>query len=285
MAEPLGLPISSVRALELARRHVPDAQRVTAVSERGWRHVAFEIDGEFVLKVRCPAAPKDEVTREATVLRYLEQTSNIPAPRLVAVGDEPRIGVYSCLTRMPGISLQHYGRPWPVGSVEATAGAAAQLHGLPVTPLREGQAVPLLDIELLWRMGIEDLAARGYVDAAGERALTRRYLRDEKLCGAERAVLLHRDLWPENCFVDADTGRFVGIIDFGDAALGPAAWEFGLAELPTAEWSGRLQAAYQAMVGPPADFDEQVEFCRFVNVVSTLPRVEGWARQQYWPMI
>lgn len=53
-------------------------------------------------------------------------------------------------------------------------------------------------------------------------ALGERFERGRERFRDSRLVLQHGDLWPTNCFVEEDTGRFTGLIDFGDAAIGPA---------------------------------------------------------------
>ncbi len=68
-------------------------------------------------------------------------------------------------------------------------------------------------------------------------------------------VLLHGELCAKHTFVDPDTGRLQGVIDFGDAEVGPPAWEF--ANIALWEDDLRLDAAL-AGYDAPATFRRQV---------------------------
>jgi len=76
------------------------------------------------------------------------------------------------------------------------------------------------------RPTVERLATDGYIDAGTAKWLLTWFDRLETRFDREAPnVLLHGDLAPQNVMVDQN-GRFQALIDWGDAAWGPAAMEF-----------------------------------------------------------
>lgn len=278
------MELDEEHALRLARRFVPAAGRVTAVYTDGWRHLAYEIDSWAILKLHKPRAPPGELAREAAVLRYLNHTTDRPVPRLLGFGEDPESGAHICVTRMPGISLERRGRPWPEGAVDAVGRIAADLHALPVEPLVDG-GVPPLDIERCWHAGTAYLLERGHASQEQATALNERFARGRARFGEFRLILLHGDLWPTNCFVDEAIGQLNGVIDFGDASIGPPAWRFALPSDLVGLWPRELLSAYARAVPLPQDFGEEVAFYRMVRTVHVPAWVEAWAPEKYWPIV
>lgn len=269
------------QVLVLARRHLPGAQRVTATFEDGWRHLAYEIDGWAILKVRKPRAPEGELAREAAVLEHLNATTSLPVPKLLGFGKDPVAGAHICMTRMPGISLHQRGRPWVAETLASICRFADDLHSQPVDPLLD-RGVPGLDVEERWQIGCAYLREREHVSQGEAEILNELFARGWERFRQFRPVLLHGDFWDTNCFVDEATRQFTGIIDFGDACIGPAAWEFALPN-SLADWPAELLKAYVASGQVSSSFVEEVDFYRLVRTVNLLPWIEPWAREEYWP--
>lgn len=279
--------------LRLARRYIPDARAVTAVFESGWAHRAYEIDGWAIVKVPRFEAAREELAREAAVLLVLNDALDLPVPRLLGFCDvEAGRPAYSCMTRLPGAPLQRFdgdhdwlkvGLKPPI--VEAIAALVARLHALPIEPFETSRAVPLLDVDGYWERGIAWLDAHGLLAAAEIARLNELFQARSTRFPAARPVLLHGDLWPTNSIVDA-SGRFTGLIDFGDACLGPAAWEFsGCDDDPDHRWPRALLDTYARIVPVAAWFREEAEFYRLVNAVRYPAVLEPWAPGERFPQI
>lgn len=100
----------------------------------------------------------------------------------------------------------------------------------------------------------------------------------------EPDVLLHHDLWAEHCFVDPSTGRLTAIIDFADARLGPAAWEFSWFSSDREAsrwWNDELLAGYAEVRPVSPAFLDQVRFYRLVRAV----RSPSWSESLGWPAL
>jgi aminoglycoside 2''-phosphotransferase len=51
---------------------------------------------------------------------------------------------------------------------------------------------------------------------------------DDPATTPEAPALIHGDLWPDNLLVDESSSRLLGVIDFGDAAIGDVAHDFAV---------------------------------------------------------
>jgi aminoglycoside phosphotransferase (APT) family kinase protein len=69
------------------------------------------------------------------------------------------------------------------------------------------------------------------------------FLKDETLLQAPRCVV-HGDLWPQNMLVDESGRELLGIIDFGDAGVIDAAYDFACLRLSPSLYEGAL-ASYR----------------------------------------
>jgi Ser/Thr protein kinase RdoA (MazF antagonist) len=277
--------IDSEYALSLARKHLPDVAAVTGISESGLRNVAFEMDGNYILKVRRPSAPDGEMARGVAVMRHIRAFSDVPVPLIIALDEDPDVGVYSLMTRISGVSLREKGRPRSHAAINAAGQVAARLHAVPIEPLRGSGDVPDLDVEAFWRLGLGWLRERHHLDADAEAILERRYQHGREQFASFRPVLLHGDLWPGSFYFAADSDELAGLIDFGDASFGPAAWEFSLNQLERGEWPDELHGAYVKVAAVEPIFEAEVEFYRMVNTVRFLAWMEPWAPEASRPTV
>ncbi len=270
-----GQDADSARALHLARRWYPSAREVTAVFDDGLRHRVFEIDGEVVLKVPRDATPPDELQREEFVLREIGRLSDLAVPRVLDFDAEmPCL----CLTRVPGTSLLDQPWPWPERALREVGRALAELHSLPTAPFVASPLVETIDLDVYWGGGLGFLREERLVTSEQAFRLDRIFGDIRALLAGVDHVLLNGDVWPHHCFVDQAAGKLTGILDFADARIGPAAWEFA------SRWHGHLEEAedvivreYVACRGLSAhSFVEQVEAARLLKAVWE-PK---WARER-----
>jgi aminoglycoside phosphotransferase (APT) family kinase protein len=217
--------------LDLARRHVPGARVVTAVDESGGEARAYMVDDMVVLKTQRPhrLRPRTSLAKEAYLLDALASQLRGCIPGLlgydlVETGQGPV--EYVCMTRIPGQAV----RETPITGVVRRVllgdlgGILRVLHDVGV---ESGQVPTDADAAALRKRleyGFGDIA-----DAFAERGEPTLPLPStvEDLIGramnalpeslAEPAVVLHSNPSPTHVFVDPPTGRFTGVIDFGDS--------------------------------------------------------------------
>ncbi|MDQ3641342.1 MAG: aminoglycoside phosphotransferase family protein, partial [Actinomycetota bacterium] len=109
------------------RKHAGRA--VTRLGE-GIDHIAFDVDGAFVVRVRKHPGPDTAaaIAREASLLDVVAEVSPIPVPEVVvARPDEGLLAV----RRLPGMSLLDAPCPDPMLLVDQLAGLLASLYGIP----------------------------------------------------------------------------------------------------------------------------------------------------------
>ncbi len=226
--------------LSLARRHVPDAQRVRAVEESGGEARTYFIDDALILKVQRPQQlrPLTSLAKEVFFLRQLDALPDgrrVSVPRVIGHGRAEQGIEYTLLTRMPGRALRR--------TILASAARRAALtdlgrtlrriHSLPVEPFIESGIVPgdLSFMDTMTRIA-EPLLDRAR--EARDRGLAWTFpLSIEQIAGRALSSLphtrerapLHSNPFEEHTFVDPELGVFTGLIDFGDAYVSHPALE------------------------------------------------------------
>lgn len=264
--------------LALARRYLPDARAITAIFDDGWDHLVYEIDAQSVVKVPRPGTNPDQLAKESFLLRELQEIPQLPVPQVLGFspGDGATVA-HLAMTRAPGISLVgvslgRFGWPRPAHLVHAVGRAIARLHSLPVERFRASGLLELLDMEMLWGTGLAYLKERGLVTDVQCRALAERFGWGLTRVSSVTSVVLHKDLGAQHCFVDPATRQLTGIIDWADACLGPAAWEFAgyfSSNLEASDWWFKeILAGYTEIQPLPVSFREQINFYRLVKAVS-----------------
>jgi hygromycin-B 7''-O-kinase len=255
--------LSDDRILQLARRHAASVQKVTAVDESGGEARAYMCDDDLVFKTQRPPQlrPRTSLEKEAFILRHLAAETALPVPRVLGYGREDDVE-YLLMTRIPGVPLETTSLPGPARAavLEELGATLRQVHEVSQPALHESGLVPgdasaadlhprlsaMLDylIEVLtteqrWSADLDLRAAAGQLLAA--------------LPAGTAPVTLHSNPGPEHCFVDPATGRFTGLIDFGDAyrshpALDVRSWA-------CLEDSQHMLTGYQARGPLPAGFE------------------------------
>jgi len=225
--------------LALARRHAP-AERVIAVEESGGEARTYLIDDGLILKVQRPQQLRP-LTSLAKEVFFLQQLASLPSdcqirvPRVVGHGRAERGIEYTLLTRTTGHALRN------VNLAPAARRAALidlgrtlrQIHVLPVEPFIASGIVPgdLTFMDTMTRIA-EPLLDRAR--EVRERGIAWSFpLTIEQVAGRALSALprtreraaLHSNPYEEHTFVDAESGGFTGLIDFGDAYISHPALE------------------------------------------------------------
>lgn len=224
--------LSEERVLALVRPYLPAARRVRAVEESGGEARAYLVDDDAALKVQRPQQlrPLTSLAKEVFILERLAslpEGDRLPVPRVLGYGREGTDIEYTLLSRVPGTALQRVELTPEQrrGVLRELGRSLRRLHGLPVEPFIASGLVP------------GDLSFWDTMTRIAEPLLDRaRELRDrdqswdfplsiEQIAGralsslspAPERALLHSNPYEEHVFVDAASGVFTGIIDFGDS--------------------------------------------------------------------
>ena len=250
--------LTSADVLALARRHVPAAHAVVSVDETGGeaRTYLISADGEeLIVKVQRPQQLRPRTSREKEVcfLRQLaELAPDLPVPRVRGYGRESELLEYTVMTRMPGVAMrratldadQRDGVLWELGRMLRRIHTLPQASFLASGLFPGDYAFPALQMRL--GEAFSDLAARQTerpgafsrpVDEIGRRVL-------RSLPRTQERAALHSNPYREHVFVDPVTGRFVGLIDFGDAYISHPAFDLRRWHLPAER--NALLAGYTA---------------------------------------
>lgn len=213
------------RILELARRHVDTVRTVTAVDESGGEARAYMCDDDIVVKTQRPQRlrPRTSLEKEAFILDQLAAQANLPIPRVHGYGREPDVE-YTVMSRVPGVPLESTTLAGPARAdvLEELGATLRRLHDIDQTAMQASVLIPgdLSGADLRDRLTttfenlIADLAGDGF-QAIDVREVAPRCL--AALPTRIRPVTLHSNPGPEHCFIDPTSGRFSGLIDFGDA--------------------------------------------------------------------
>ncbi|MFC4062839.1 phosphotransferase family protein [Planomonospora corallina] len=213
----------------LLARHLPgfEVRSVTRLGE-GWDNVAYEVNGELVVrrsKAADPAERGELVRREAELLAAVAWLSPLPVPRVVFADAEAGVLAYA---KLPGLPLSEHPVADPVRLAPVLGEFTARLHGAPAETM--GRLVPQ-DVsapEELLDEAVEDHRRIAGLVPEAERRRVEDFLARTPPPGPDRLVFCHNDLGDEHVLVDPATDAVTGVIDWTDAALADPAYDLAL---------------------------------------------------------
>ena len=227
----MDIPFADIRTVLAAR--LPDYPiQVTTVLGEGLDNVAYEVNGEPVLRVGKnpdPVARQVRAAREAALLAAVAPFAPLPIPEPAFATD----GMLAYRT-MPGVPLLELPRRWRRANVRPIAGVLgdflAALHAIPADLVA---AWVEADVEPFAEWLVE--ATECYAAVIGEvphehRAGIERFLRSAAPGepAEHEMVFSHNDLGIEHVLVDRTSVGVLGVIDWSDAAFVDPATDFGL---------------------------------------------------------
>lgn len=190
---------------------------------------AYLVNGEWVFRVAKHQEAEDALRRESCLLPKLADRFGIeiPSPKIVSLDPPPALVAHRMLpgpelTKDRYLKLAEPDRKHCAGQVGAFL---ARLHS---TNIALGRSCGL------WTMDYVDQCAEVLAHAreyafpnlgAEDRAFVEARLTLHEPHDIELAVL-HGDLSPEHIMYHEATRSVTAIVDFGDAAIGDAAWDF-----------------------------------------------------------
>lgn len=221
--------LSKDKVLSLVRQEVPNVKAVTAVDETGGEARTYMIDDHLILKTQRPPQlrPRTSLRKEVAFLKQLENVEGVKVPRFIAYGHPEPLLEYTLMTRMPGVAVRYAKLEGDSRreTLKDLGRMLRRIHSIPQESLRQsglffGDQSP---VDVRWRMGnlfdeVAELIRQEGKDwnfhltpeEVGRRLM--RILPDVKTI-----VALHSNPGPEHTFVDPNSGKLTGVIDFGDA--------------------------------------------------------------------
>jgi aminoglycoside 2''-phosphotransferase len=190
---------------------------------------AYLVDEQWVFRFPKRAAVARALGREVALLPKLAPLLPVAAPRFDYVGRQAGRGrLFAGYRLIPGepLTSELYRSLSHPDQERALAALAALLRAVHAFPVADAVSA-----------GVEALSTRRWVgsgwsgrrarvlpllaprDGAALTSLIERFLADARSF-AEPPRLLHADLSPEHILYDADAGNVVGVIDWGDLAIG-----------------------------------------------------------------
>ena len=253
--------------LDLASRHVSDVDAVTEVDESGGEARAYLLGATIVVKTQRPhrLRPRTSLAKEAYLLDTLSPVLGGSIPRLLGYDnvrtDEGPVE-YLCMTRIPG-QATHHATLDPAAREALIAELGNLLRRLHAISVATGRLPTDHDAAALRRRleyGFADIADAFAQRPTGSDLLPLPLDRViSRTLGALPETLpqppmpLHSNPSPTHVFVDPASGRFTGVIDFGDSyASHPA---FDLHRWPDPAERVLLREAYLGGAQPAPGFD------------------------------
>ncbi|MDX6291043.1 MAG: hypothetical protein QOH50_118 [Kribbellaceae bacterium] len=215
-------PLTDDALAALAHQYGVPATEIRPVPG-GVANRAFLLGDDLFLRIPREPAFVHDLRKEAEVIP-VARAAGVQTPAIVefdescALIDSP----YMVVERVRGLDLTDAGsseRTWPELGRQLAMLHAVRPHQLPNVAVDDGGGDP--------RPRVDELAHAGYLDPGTARWLIGWFDRlAARIPRDQPDVLLHGDVAPQNLLVDATTGDFRALIDWGDAAWGTPGMEF-----------------------------------------------------------
>ncbi|MQY25967.1 phosphotransferase family protein [Nocardia aurantia] len=198
----------------------------------GQDNTAYEVNAELIVRFAAESDPRARATRveaEARLLTAVAGISPIPVPEPRFVAPERGCLAYGKVPGTPLIELEPARRAAHADSIAVTLGRFLDaLHAVPVE-----RFAGLVDVDHEPTTVWHNEATRTYESVAGEIPRARRSAVESFLAApppddARAPVFSHNDLGIEHILVEPHSGTVTGVIDWSDAAITDAAYDFGL---------------------------------------------------------
>jgi aminoglycoside phosphotransferase (APT) family kinase protein len=265
--------LPEAEVLRCVRRFVPTAKAMTRVDESGGEARTYIVDEAIVLKVQRPQQVRvgTSLAREVFFLNQLAAAApDLPVPRVLGYNRETNLLEYNIQTRIPGVAYENANLSPEVrhGIIFSVGRLLRRLHAIPQQPFHDSAHFPMdrtpadFKVRLSEYFGV--VATRLKVKGrAWPLEIPLETVRDRALAAlpeSQEFVALHSNPGPPHAFVDPTTGRFLGLIDFGDAYISHPA-------LDVWRWRWPTERA-AALAGYTADAPVSDDFMRTWKAVT-----------------
>jgi aminoglycoside phosphotransferase (APT) family kinase protein len=267
--------LPEAEVLRCVRRFVASAKALTRIDESGGEARTYFVDEVIVLKVQRPQQVRvgTSLAREVFFLNQLAVAApDLPVPRVLGYDRETNLLEYNIQTRMPGVAYAD-------ATITADARREAifgvgrllrRLHAIAQKPLHDSAHFPADRTPADFKRRLSEYfdVVSGRLEETGRAwplEIPLETVRERTLAAlpeTQAFVALHSNPGPPHTFVDPGTGRFQGLIDFGDAYISHPALDLWRWRWPTE------RAA--ALAGYTADAPASDDFIRTWKAVTVV---------------
>jgi hygromycin-B 7''-O-kinase len=238
-ADPRDPVLDASMVLMLARQHLASANAVTGVDESGGEARTYAIDEGLIFKTQRPhrVRPRTSLEKEFFHLQQLAtHAPGVSVPRVLGYGRDGDVE-YILMTRMPGVPMRELTIPGDARSalLRELGASLGRIHDVDPRPFRDSRLFPGDADGAAMRARIEGDVERAVGACSAEQRWWTLSISPAEAGNRARRGLasiedtpvpLHSNPGPEHVFVNPDTLRLSGLIDFGDAYLSHPALDF-----------------------------------------------------------
>lgn len=176
----------------------------------GYEHVAYEVDGELVVRLDRIPDPEN-VRREAEILATVRAATRVPVPEPIVVEPDAGLIVYR---KLRGTPLSGVSQPTrvPPDTVVALNTLMRDIAAIETDVVDDAPPQEWLDEARTQYPDIRDAIPPAY------RTPIERFLAADAPPPTDVRVFCHNDLGTEHVLVDPHTREVTGVIDWSDAA-------------------------------------------------------------------
>ena len=236
----------------------------------GDTYVAFLVNGHYLFKQAKANEGRQQLKKEVLLMESLSGAFSISIPKFVFVSPDYHFGAYEIL---PGISFTEYleGNKFTISHAEQINMFLTTLHSTTLAP-DQFDLLPTMNYFEEYKEDYEFLKSNltNLFSKSQKKIILEKY---ESYLSCKnnfeiKPVLLHNDFSFNHIICDRTSGKITGVIDFGDAAIGDAAYDFFfLYELPENIFKEQVCSLYQEC---NTQFIKRIEFYSFANVMQIL---------------
>lgn len=199
-------------------------------SGEGGEHLVWTINDAFVIRVRADVQNNTLLHREKElwdILRSIRPDARA-VPTCVEIGSlEDRKRPYGLYRKLSGVSLETSPQSANAATEDDLCELLLLLKETTVEKVRaigveeDAEAIDLAALRNTARTGWQRLRDNGHFKTLRETDIDQTlHLSESAETTSHEPILLHADLKGEHIFVDPETGRITGVIDWSDACIG-----------------------------------------------------------------
>ncbi|MEO5500186.1 MAG: aminoglycoside phosphotransferase family protein [Ginsengibacter sp.] len=256
---------------DLVNRVFPELKidKIKKIGE-GDTYVAFLINDHYLFKQAKTDKARQQLKKEILLMDFLAGSFYIPIPRFILVENNYLFGAYEILK---GIPLTEYleKHEFTKSHADQINNFLATLHGKSFRTLKEC-ALPIMDYFEEYGHDYEFIkrVSESIFSKRQKKIILEKYgsYLSCKNNFEYKPQLLHNDFSFNHIICDPESGNIRGVIDFGDAAIGDAAYDFYfLYELPESLFMEQICKFHPEC---NSEFINRIQFYSFANVMQIL---------------
>lgn len=236
----------------------------------GDTYVAFLVNGHYLFKQAKTNEGREQLKKEVLLMESLSGAFSISIPKFVLVSPDYHFGAYEIL---PGISFNEYleRNKFTISHAEQINMFITTLHSTTLAP-DLFNLLPNINYLEEYKEDYEYLKSipPNPFSKTQKKIILEKY---ESYLSCKnnfefKPVLLHNDFSFNHIICDRTSGKITGVIDFGDAAIGDAAYDFFfLYDLPGSIFRDQVCNLYPQC---NAQFIDRIQFYSFANMMQII---------------